>query len=66
MQPADYFLIQKIEDACRHRWDECRLKAVKEGFFNDNFNPHASGSVDNPGKHVYLKLAASAIRYVIN
>lgn len=63
-QAADSFVIQKIKDSWRRLWDKHRLKAIKEGLFNDKENEHASGRLENPGKHFYLKLAAEVIRDV--
>ena len=64
VQPADSFVIQKLKDARRRRWDGYILKAIEEGKWNDKKNPRGSGKIINPGKRFFLKLPANCVRDV--
>ena len=59
IQPADSFVIQKLKDAWRLRWDRYKLEVISRGGFSES-----SGKVPNPGKHYYLRLAAAVVRDV--
>lgn len=59
IQPADSFVIQKIKDAWRARWEEYKYSCIKDGLWTAG-----SGKLPNPGKPFFLKLAASCVRDV--
>ena len=56
-EPADSFVIQKLKDAWRLRWDKYKMEVVaKQGF------TEGSGKIPNPGKSFFLKLAVASVR----
>ena len=57
VQPVDTFVIQKIKDAWRHRWEQYKLSCIR-----DNLWTEGSERIPNPGKRFFLKLAAAAVR----
>lgn len=62
LQPADSFIIQKIKDAWRSRWEDYKYECIKDGNWVDGIN--SSGKLPNPGKGFFLRLAADAVREV--
>lgn len=65
-QPADSFVISKIKDAWKRRWEAFKLEMMDSGAWcNDSGNGKKwSGKLKNPGKSFFLKLAADAVREV--
>jgi hypothetical protein len=61
IQPADSFVIQKINDAWRSLWDRYLSETVKKSDWKNE-----SGKISNPGKRHFLQLAADAVRTVNN
>lgn len=64
MQPADSFIIQKIKEAWRARWEKYKYESIKEGDWADGVGGKGSGKLKNPGKRFFLRLAADAVREV--
>lgn len=64
VQPADSFVIQKIKDAWRKRWDEFKYECIQRGDWQDSENGNGSGKLKNPGKLFFLRLARDAVRDV--
>ena len=62
-QPADSFVISKIKDAWRKRWDEYKVGLMSRGEWMGS-KEDASGTLRNPGKRFFLKLALDAVREV--
>lgn len=63
LQPADSFIIQKIKDAWTKRWEQYKANFLRTvGNFGSFGTP--SGTIPNPGKVFFLKIAAQAIRDV--
>lgn len=59
VQPCDSFVIAKIKEAWRNSWDEYKMSQISTGE-----GMSTSGALRNPGKHFFLKLAASSVRKV--
>lgn len=57
-QPCDSFVIQKIKDAWRRRWDEYKLSLIQSSKWT------SAGKLPNPGKNFFLRLAADAVNDV--
>ena len=64
VQPADSFIIQKIKDAWRAKWEEYKYECIKEGRWMHGERGQGSGKLQNPGKQFFLRLAAAAVREV--
>lgn len=64
VQPADSFIIQKIKEVWRRRWDVYKMDCIKKGLWKDGDNGSGSGRLVNPGKRFFLKLAADSVREV--
>ena len=58
-QPCDSFIIQKIKDSWRKRWDAHKLSLIQSGAWTK------SGRLPNPGKSFFLRLAADSVSDVI-
>lgn len=65
VQPADSFVISKIKDAWRRRWDHYKAELITRGEWM-NGEDGKSGRLKNPGKAFFLRLAADAVREVNN
>ena len=63
-QPADSFIIQKINTVWRRMWDKKKLEMITKNEWIDWRS--GSGKLTNPGKTFYLKLSAAVIREVEN
>ena len=61
IQPADSFVISKLKDAWRKRWDEYKVGMMNRGEWM-GIGAGSSGKLKNPGKTFFLKLAADAVR----
>jgi hypothetical protein len=59
VQPCDSFVISKIKDAWTSLWEQYKFEAIRDGNWAD-----VSGSIRNPGKTFFLKLAAESVRRV--
>ncbi|CAM6010234.1 unnamed protein product [Sphagnum balticum] len=59
IQPCDSFVISKIKNAWMEIWDNYKFKAIKDGLWCEG-----SGTLQNPGKSFFLRMAAEAIRRV--
>ena len=57
-QPCDSFVIQKLKDAWRKRWDAYKLEHINANAWN------RSGLLPNPGNAYFLRLAADVVRDV--
>lgn len=55
IQPCDSFIIQKIKDAWRKRWDEHKLSLLRNNAWTEG------GRLPNPGKAFFLRLAAASV-----
>ena len=62
VEPADSFVIQKINTTWRRRWDDHKLTMIDDVLWIAAKN--ASGKLANPGKKVFLKLASDSVRDV--
>lgn len=63
IQPADSFVISKLKDAWRKRWDEYKVGIMNRGEWM-KIGAGCSGKLKNLGKKCFLKLAADAVRDV--
>jgi DDE superfamily endonuclease len=63
-QPCDSFVIQKIKDEWRRRWDAEKVTMVQSGKWKNGEG--SSGKLINPGKRYFLQLAADCIKAVNN
>lgn len=63
VQPADSFVISKIKDAWRRRWDAYKVGLIERGEWMRS-ESGSSGKLKNPGKQFFLKLAADSVRDV--
>ena len=52
--PADSFVIQKLKDAWRCRWDQHKIERIMAGEFTAS-----SGKLPNPGNHYFLELSTA-------
>lgn len=59
IQTADSFIIQKIIDAWRCRWEEYEYESIRSRQWSEG-----SGKLPNTGKRFLLRLAAAAVRDV--
>lgn len=66
VQPADSFVIQKIKDAWRKRWDNYKYGLITQGLWQDGIDGSGSGKLQNPGKAFFLQLAADSVKEVNN
>lgn len=66
VQPADSLIIQKIKDVWRERWDRYKYDCIKNGSWKDGIEGSGSGRLLNPGKRIFFKLAADAVKDVDN
>lgn len=66
VQPADSFIIQKVKDAWREKWDKYKYECITRGDWQDGVDGTGSGKLLNPGKKFFLKLAADSVRDVNN
>ena len=57
IQPADSFVIKKLKDAWRLRWERYKSEIISRGGFAES-----SRKITNAGKHYYLRLAAAVVR----
>jgi len=64
VQPADSFIIQKIKEEWRARWDAYKYDAIRNGDWQQTADGKGSGKLRNPGKRFFLQLAADAVRAV--
>lgn len=53
VQPADYFIIQKIKEAWRSQLEAYTYECIKEGNLFDGVGGKCSGKLCNPGKSVF-------------
>lgn len=65
VQPADSFIISKIKDAWKRRWDDHNAQLIRNGEWMSG-DDGSSGKLKNPGKRFFLKLAADSVREVNN
>ncbi|KAE9101766.1 hypothetical protein PF010_g14342 [Phytophthora fragariae] len=65
-QPAYSFVIAKIKDACRRKWNEKKIELIEGGDFQNTQRKDGSwsGKLKNPGKKFFLSLAAECVREV--
>lgn len=65
VQPANYFIIRKIKDRWRRRWDEFKFEQIRkkklEELAGENYGKRF---LQNPGKVLLLKLAADSAEVV--
>ena len=63
LQPADSFVISKIKDAWKKRWDQYKAGLIMRGEWM-GWSNGKSGKHINPGNRFFLQLAAAAVRDV--
>jgi hypothetical protein len=56
VQPADSFLISKLKDAWRRKWEKKKCELIQDQRFSD-----VSGKLENPGHAYFLKLASECV-----
>ncbi len=59
IQSCDSFVILKIKDAYMEIWDDYKFKAIKDGLWREG-----SSALQNPGKLVFMRMAAEAVHWV--
>ncbi|KAI2506922.1 hypothetical protein MHU86_7514 [Fragilaria crotonensis] len=66
VQPADSFVISKIKDAWKKRWDIKKMEMIRENMWSNGVRRDGawSGKLQNPGKRFFLQLAADSVRDV--
>nr|CCA26252.1 predicted protein putative [Albugo laibachii Nc14] len=66
VQPADDFVISKIQDAWTKRWDEKKIQLVRDQDWQIKVRNDGSwsGALQNPEKPFFLQLAADSVRDV--
>lgn len=50
VQPADSFVIQKIKEVWKRRWDEYKLQCIHNNVYETSGSRGGSGRIQNPGK----------------
>ncbi|KUF82788.1 hypothetical protein AM587_10006334 [Phytophthora nicotianae] len=65
-QPADSFVISKIKDAWKAKWNEKKLEFIRDNRWQNKIRKDGSwsGKLQNPGKRFFLQLAADAVKAV--
>ncbi|EGZ27547.1 hypothetical protein PHYSODRAFT_466960 [Phytophthora sojae] len=65
-QPTGSFIIKKIKDAWKARWNAKKLSLIKENCWQNKVRKDGSwsGKLQNPGKKFFLQLAVDAVRDV--
>ncbi|ETM02331.1 hypothetical protein L917_01187, partial [Phytophthora nicotianae] len=65
-QPADSFVISKIKDAWKAKWNEKKLEFIRDNRWQNKIRKDDSwsGKLQNPGKRFFLQLAADAVKAV--
>ena len=63
IQPTDSFIISKIKDSWKRKWDAYKVQLIERGEWM-NSACGSSGKLKNPGKHFFLRLAAESVREV--
>jgi hypothetical protein len=65
-QPADSFVIQKIKEVWRCKWEREKLRLIKAAAFSNAPDKQGnwSGKLHNPGKSFFLQLAADCVEEV--
>lgn len=65
-QPADSFVISKIKDAWKVKWNEKKMELIKENGWQNKVRKDGSwsGKLQNPGKMFFLQLASDAVKAV--
>lgn len=65
-QPADSFVIAKIKDAWKKKWNEKKMKLIVDNCWQNKVRKDGSwsGKIQNPGKKFFLELAADAVKAV--
>ena len=58
IQPCDSFIIQKIKDAWRRRWDKYKPSLLRNNSWTKG------GRLSNPGKAFFLRIAAEAVAVI--
>jgi hypothetical protein len=66
VQPADSFVISKIKDAWKRRWDLKKMEMIRKNKWSNGVRRDGawSGKLQNPGKRFFLQLAADSVRDV--
>ena len=65
VQPADSFVISKIKDVWKARWERYKFDAIQRGEWQNRSRKNGcSGALKNPGKTFFLELAAQSVRSV--
>lgn len=57
-------LYKRIKEAWKQKWETFKYECIKSGEWMDLSNGIGSGTLKNPGKRVFLKLAADSVREV--
>ncbi|KAG3124885.1 hypothetical protein PI124_g23107 [Phytophthora idaei] len=65
-QSADSFVISKIKDAWKVKWNEKKMELIKDNCWQNKIRKDGSwsGKLQNPGKSFSLQLAAEAVKAV--
>lgn len=65
-QPADSFVIAKIKDAWRRKWNEKKIELIEGGEWQNTQRKDSSwsGKLKNPGKKFFMSLATECVREV--
>lgn len=66
VQPADSFVIQKIKEAYRDRWENYEYKCITNDDWKDGVEGAGCGKLLNHGRKIFLQLAAGAVKDVKN
>jgi hypothetical protein len=61
-QPCDSFILQKLKDESRRRWELEKLEMINDGEWKNG--PRSSGKLKNPDKRFFLSMFADSIRAV--
>ncbi|KAG3243670.1 hypothetical protein PI124_g11517 [Phytophthora idaei] len=63
-QPADSFVIAKIEDVWARMWNNKKIELIEDKEWQNKVrkNGSYSGKLKNPGKTIFLKMAAAAVK----
>lgn len=64
VQPAESFIIKKIKEPWKRKWEKFKYEFIKSGEWIDSGDGSGSRKLRNPGKRVFLKLAADSVREV--
>ena len=55
IHPCNSFIIQKIKDAWRKRWDKYKLSLIRSNAWTER------GCIPSPGKSIFLRLDVDAV-----